>query len=305
MNFFLEHLQASQLYGLDPWDQREKRRVLQERHGYISNLDPILDKIWRDILDSNQKEGSLFLDSYGLSFISSGTIRYNIDSQLVRMRGSSPDQFKVQDGKACNIEIEVEVGGSFLYVREQNFKVALSHELLHTYEIVRRVVGKKEPDYIKQRMYYRDAIEYISNPKKYFQEVGRFLYYDNASERNAYVGELRAELKPYADELGNSTTALERIKEIEVFRRYWGIETYISKLKEEIGRDNEKGLHYLELWNALVPEKYQHGTAKALLQDLEKRWCRFRKKFYTVAGKICFDLYNETKEIRKGLPMEL
>ena len=295
IDFLQEHIIQEQKYMT--WDGRFGR--LDEVHGQVPGLDAALDRAWKKVQEFPEQngyiKGTVQLQDLGIPFVESGNLDVVVVPESPNSRkGHTVDTFEVKNFRGQDVNIRIQVSSESLYEREHLFKAVLAHELTHVYERVYRI-SYNRPESRETKIFYKVALEYALSPDKLVRHIGTFLYSFDSAEQNAFIGQLRAELKPYALELNDSSKAIKRIKDTEAYKWYASIPHWIEKLKKE---SPEEQLRILAYWNELVGTGYRKSSFPDLLEYLERRWSKFWKKFMNRAGKVCFDLYDEALDTR-------
>ena len=182
------------------------------------------------------------------------------------------------------------------------------HELLHGYEDYNRIKNTGQGIFAYYNDKYKNSFNGINSRNDVKMWLSRCNYFLNSQERNAYLSQLESDIeKIFKDEHikikdFNYTNFKNKLKETDIWEKYFKLSVFILKLKNSKWDDGQK--QYVEtIWNYLYNEKKSFNR---IVKELYSNWEKFEKKFEQLVPKIiCKYIETNLKEVAFCSPSSL
>lgn len=272
---------------------------LMESRGYVSNLYLIIEAIGLKIdeavnydyekhkthhfkLTASDMPPALLEKCFFTDFNMDVTITINPRLKNVERGGLDVNSVNVENGQATfDLYVYLASYGRENTLRRMNS--ILAHELLHANE----EIGKKKRGVQTDMSVYRNIADTDISPNGLKRTIGTVLYYTNATERRAFIGQCAAELADRKEEINNSEDAARIIRETEAWKNYvstlnvcYSMATYL---------DDTEQAELLTYFNELSPHKAK--TFDQMMSYLIRVLRRFEDEFYKQVPKMVYDAF--------------
>lgn len=283
------------------------RHFLFEVHGYVPNIDGYLECI-HDALNPHIHElvknghvhfkfdESAFNDMPDKFFDTACfditlTIGKKVDNDCFY----SQDESGIVNGKKF-VKFEAVLSDTTLLGLLSTINVSMSHELIHAYQDMSTMEksGRRIGDTFDQERYGRIVKKYTFSryeESRQIQELLWMLYNTEPVEINAFVGEIKADLKSNRDFISGSRRAEEAIKGTETYKRLalcWGI---LDNLKHITGPEEQSDV--MNAYNDVFMTNVK--SYNKFIKRLTARVERFSNQVMERASKIAYDIFAEKK----------
>lgn len=179
-------------------------------------------------------------------------------------------------------------------IKNDNYIDIFIHELIHAYNDYLLSINEVQSLF---KISNTDFYKYISkhNDEESDDEylLKHALYFLNNYERNAYIGQLKAELIKNKDIINNPIDALKAIKKSEIYQSYAIIEQIINKFEN---LDNDGKGRLAEISNKISNGKYT--TFESLLKTLKSKYYKSINKITKTISKMSLDFLNLNESLK-------
>lgn len=285
------------------------QHMLCEVHGYVPNLDEYLECIMNEV--------SLHIPE----LIKQGCIQFKIDESAfasmenkffdmamfdvvlaVGNRISNVCSYRHGESGIVNgkkfVKFEICLSDNTLLELISTINKSVSHELLHAYQDMSTIEksGTRMSDTFNIDRYGRIIRAYNNschNGNRDIRELTLLLYTTEPIEMNAFIGELKADLRTNHKFINGSRKAEEAIKSTETYKKLLFCWNILDKLRDNT--DENKRLKIVQVYNEIFETNIK--SYKKIVKLIASRVERFSNHVLERASKIAYDVFAEKKPI--------
>lgn len=279
--------------------------VLKEEHGYINNIDAVIE-YFKTLVEPQVK--LVFGDTPGKPVsktyknkinINTFFEYYNLDITFEYSKtssykgGTAPNSVYFPPTKGewvCVPNIELTIFASNGIKAMKNFSFVIGHELTHCYDLLQYAKEtNQDPWYSIHRNRYFDL------RRKHMYGIGNekasanILYLLNRMERNAYIAQLKQELLNNKEQIKDSKSAFDAVKNTESYRKFLNLEYNMNVIMNLTDEETQQNL--IKYLNDIMHKKFT--TYNQLKKYYLNRWQKWKYKYLTTASKIVHDIYTQ------------
>ena len=281
--------------------------VLKEEHGYINNIDSVIeyfkaivepqvelvfsDETYEDSASRTYKDKiniKTFFEYYNLRV----TFEYSKTTSSYK-GGASPKSVYVHPIKgqwACAPDIELTIIAPNTIKAMKNFSFAIGHELTHCYDLLQYAKEtNQDPWYSLNRNRYFDIQKTYTYGIGNEKAAANILYHLNRTERNAYIAQLKQELLDNKEQIKDSKSAFDAIKNTESYKKFLYLERNINAIMNLTDTQTQQNL--IKYLNGIMNKKLT--TYNQLKKYYLNRWQKYKNKYLATASKIVHDIYTQ------------
>lgn len=279
--------------------------VLKEEHGYINNIDAVIE-YFKTLVEPQVK--LVFGDTPGNSVsktyknkinINTFFEYYNLDITFEYSKtssykgGAAPKSVYVHPIKGewvCVPDIELTIIASNGIKAMKNFSFAIGHELTHCYDLLQYAKETNQDPW-----YSIDRNRYFDIRTKHMYGIGNekasanILYLLNRMERNAYIAQLKQELLNNKEQIKDSKSAFDAVKNTESYKKFLNLEYNMNVIMNLTDEETQQNL--IKYLNDIMHKKFT--TYNQLKKYYLNRWQKWKYKYLTTASKIVHDIYTQ------------
>lgn len=293
---------------LTEFNRNDEINLLKEVHGYISNINEIVDyfsyivrkqiretiRLKSKITKTYRKE--ITIETFFKSFNLTVTFEYNKEKRNHYLGGLHTNSIvKNRNGEwKCIPIIELIIYGVDYYNFDSVFRFLIAHELTHAYDYLQYAKETNEnPLYSLIRNNYANLAQNKMNPKnETIFSMANVLYHLNKTERNAYIAQIKQELLNRKTELTDWQTILKLIKTTESYKKFLYLQEQISIFAYDI-KDEKTQNELIGYLNNLMQLNFT--TYNQLKKYFLTRWLKWKNAYLSKITKIAYDCYIENK----------
>ena len=276
----IEHLSIDYKYNLN-----YPETLILEKYGIYNGCENLAiylnKKVKNKLINSNKEKFTVYkndLKNFKNVFFDSLTI---IIKKSNEVSGGYVAKSKYDSNITINLNVDTRI-------KNDNYVDIFIHELIHAYnDYLLSINGIQSLFKISNTDFYK----YISKHNEYL--LKHALYFLNNYERNAYIGQLKAELIKNKDIINNPIDALKAIKKSEIYQSYAIIEQIINKF-ENLDNDGKRKLD--EISNKISNGKY--ATFESLIKTLKSKYYKSINKITKTISKMSLDFLNLNESLK-------
>lgn len=221
------------------------------------------------------------------------TIEYSDDKSKHGYGGDFKNSsiFKNNNGEwVCHPIMSVKVVTDSWMKSSDIFLFVLAHELTHGYDHYKTAIdtGKVPSESIAIQR-YRKISDAINSKIQNVSASAHMLYRLNRMERNAFIGQLRTELKRMDPEGMTFNEFYEAVKITASFEQFKNLENNVVAVLNVTNNQTKKEL--IDALNDIMDRKFT--TFNQVKKYYWNRWLKWKKIYLRNASKIAYDVYYE------------
>lgn len=282
--------------------------VLNEEHGYINNIDEVIE-YFKELVSpqielafadkpemvrrtyDDKITVKAFFEYYKLN------ITFEPSDKTAYSGGMLPSSVYVHPIKGewvCVPDIKLIIKANNAINAMKTFSFCIGHELTHCYDLLEyaKETGQDPWYSIDRNKYFAIQKSRNNSIQQNAKATANILYRLNRMERNAYIAQLRQELLDRKDEIKDSASATEAIKNTESYKNFAYLENNIiygiCNVKDKA---LQKGL--IQYLNDNMGTKFT--TYNQLKKYYLDRWQKWKNKYLSTASKIAYDIFASDK----------
>lgn len=204
---------------------------------------------------------------------------------------------KMQKGFVFKPYIKLNMEGNSSNIILEKISIGLSHELTHAYDYYMYFKKNGFPQSVND--FYKAGTQRFNNAKisnnGVERVIGDIMYRLSQKELNAYLGQLRTELKFVATKIQDAKTAFKAIKETSSYQKtYKFLEDEISYIVNNVEREDYQHL-IIKYTNSVANKNFTNY--QQVVKYYFNRWYKWSETYLTKASKIAFDVFSEFSNI--------
>jgi len=294
------------------------KKILSETRGIVPNIDNIVKtfvsnigmQIYSAFNDENyfsnvvtseytEKEIPLPKDCFFNQFYLKISIEKN--NEVTYHGGMYPIKSfiinKNGDGFVFRPYIVLHIEGESIQTVVNKLSIALSHELTHAYDYYMYFQKNGFPQSVDdiEKSGTKRFTDAMRGNHSIERVIGDIMYRLSQKELNAYLGQLRTELKFVATKIQDAKTAFKAIKETSSYQKtYKFLEDEISYIVNNVEREDYQHL-IIKYTNSVANKNFTNY--QQVVKYYFNRWYKWSETYLTKASKIAFDVFSESSNI--------
>lgn len=262
-----------------------RRRVILEKYGIYNGCEELANFIYKEV----KKKGMDYQYTFDRNDLKSfPNIFFN--KIIIDIDCSSNDGGEYIDNDSLNDDLLFDEVNINIYQYENNIsevKEILMHELTHAYNNYMMIL-KGDEGYLNtaKSLLYKNIQKQSDNTNEYL--IKKALYLLLGYERNAFFGEIKAELEQHKDKIKGPYDALNVLKNSKVYKAY-------KKLDREINAYFNGSLldkNIKEIEDAYYEITHEKKTANQIFKTLRSLSKKALKKLDNQLPKLCIENLN-------------
>lgn len=281
--------------------------LLKETHGYINDIDEIIEyfkklveeQIITTYSTTNESTTKSYSDKINFnSFFEWYKLRvtFEISNETKYSGGMSPKSIFINpiNGKwVCVPEINLTIKTNNVINAMKTFSFCMGHELTHCYDLLSYAKEtKQDPWYSIERNRYFDIKNNMNFGVGNTKACAHILYSLNRMERNAFIAQLRQELLSNKDNIKDSKSATEVIKQTESYQKFLLLERNVIIILNNKNKEVQENL--IRDLNNIMNKNFINYNQ--LVKYYLNRWRKWKQQYLSQASKMAYDIFASDKK---------